>query len=127
MQENELLIYDSDCAFCQKCVDWGVKKLAYFPKAIGFQAIQPRDYALTEQDVQSSIWLIQESGAKLSANRAATAILKSQPKYRWRLLGSIADAYWVAPVARRIYFLLAKNRHKMPGATQACELPNDTK
>lgn len=125
MPEAVLLIYDRDCAFCQKCADWGKRNLKRFPECIGFQDLNPSDYGLSIKDVQSSIWLIQPKKPPISANEAAAAILRMQPNYLWRLLGTLSDTYWVRPFARLIYFTIAKNRHKMPGATESCELPDD--
>lgn len=125
MQAKELLIFDRDCAFCTKSATWGRNHLKYFPDLKGFQDLNPADYGLTKQDVESSIWLIRIGEKPIAANEAAAAILRSQPQYLWRLLGYLADSYWIKPFAKRIYYTIARNRHKMPGATEACELPKN--
>lgn len=127
MPEDELLIYDADCAFCTSCLRWGQTKLAYFPRVQGFQSLKPELYGLKLTEVQSSIWLIRKDQKPLSANLAATAILKSQPNYLWRMLGHLADSYWIRPFAKTLYFTIARNRHRLPGATEACEVKPDDK
>ena len=127
MRDLEILIFDRDCAFCTKSAAWGKAKLKYFPALKGFQELNPADYGLTKKDVESSIWLIRPGKKPLSANEAAAAILRSQPNYFWRLLGHLADSYWIKPFAKQLYYIVARNRHKLPGATESCELPKDAK
>lgn len=126
MAAKELLIFDADCGFCTASVRWGQKNLSYFPESKGYQDLKPETYGLTLKEVQSSIWLIRDGQEPLGANRAATAILKSQPTYLWRMLGYLGDSYWIRPFARQLYFTIARNRHRLPGSTEACEVkPND--
>lgn len=123
MQKTELLIFDSDCAFCTRCVEWGKAKLRNFPEAQGFQSLDLQNYQLTLDQAQSSIWLIRPNQKPLPANEAVAAILRGQPQYFWRLLGNLAEAYWVKPFAKALYYSIAKNRHRLPGSTPDCELP----
>lgn len=122
VQLTELLIFDADCGVCTKLANWGQKNLNYFPTAVGFQHLDYEKYGLTLKEVQSSIWLIEVSGPPKPANRAVSAILKKQPKYFWRFIGGLLETYWIQPFAKQIYYLVAANRDKLPGATQNCEI-----
>lgn len=137
MLEREVLIYDGDCAFCQRCLDWGQRNLESFPQALSYASIQPADFGLDLEDVQQSIWLVapdaslglrQKGRAQWSGHRAAARILLHQPTksrfgFVWRMFGYLIILG--GPVSALAYRLVAKNRHRLPGATPACELPTE--
>lgn len=106
-----------------KCAEWGKKNLRHFPPVKGFQDLNPADYGLTQKDVESSIWLIRPGHKPVPANEAASAILRTQPNYFWRLIGAVSETYWVKPFAKSLYYSIARNRHRMPGSTAECEVP----
>ena len=138
MFESQILIYDGDCTFCQRCVDWGVRVLPAFPQALAYASIQPEAFGLTIQDVQTSVWLVdngaplnqrQAGKAQWSGHHAVAQILLQQPTKSqfglfWRAFGYLLILG--GPVSAFGYRLVAKNRHRLPGATPACELPADT-
>jgi predicted DCC family thiol-disulfide oxidoreductase YuxK len=115
------LIYDGDCAFCSRCVDWGLRSLSAFPNLRAFQNIQPEDFGLSQADVRKAVWLISEN-TKLSGARAVAWILKQQSKLLWRIIGHLIDWYPVRPIAALGYRLVANNRHRLPGATSSCKM-----
>ena len=134
--QDQVLIYDGDCAFCQRCLDWGIATLPEFPQAFSYASIQPEAFGLSIEDVQQSIWLIDSSAdlkvrqsgkAQLSGHRAAAKILTSQPLrsrfgFAWRMFGYLIILG--GPISAGAYRIVARNRHRLPGATEACEMPN---
>ena len=102
---------------------WGKRNLKKFPKAVGYQDLDLPKYGLTEENGRTSIWLISEGSKPLDANLAVAAILQGEPNYLWRLLGYLMNSYWIKPVARNLYFWVAKNRGKLPGSSAECEVP----
>jgi predicted DCC family thiol-disulfide oxidoreductase YuxK len=126
LMSDLVLIFDADCAFCQACVRWGNRNLRGFPRAVGFQNLDLTMGPVTLQQAQQSIWLVSTANSDftpLPANRAAAFILKNDPNPLWRLLGFAMDLRGIRVIARFAYFKVAKNRAKLPGATEACELP----
>lgn len=135
MLEREVLIYDGDCAFCQRCVDWGIRNLPSFPQALSYASIQPSDFGLDLDDVQQSIWLVapeaslairQQGRGQWGGHRAAARILTHQPLksrfgFGWRMFGYLIISG--GPISALAYRLVAQNRHRLPGATEACEMP----
>ena len=120
------LIYDGDCAFCSRCVDWGERNLKQWPNCKASQVVDPEQYGLTRKQFSESIWLVSDSIPNfkpLPANRAAAKILQDQSNPFWKAAGIVADIIWLRPIARLIYDLVASNRDKMPGATDECKLP----
>ena len=136
MFDSQILIYDGDCAFCQRCLDWGLRVLPDFPQALSYASLLPEQYGLSLEDVQQSIWLVdvaapltvrQAGKSHWSGHRAAAQILLRQPTksqfgFFWRMLGFLIILG--GPVSALAYRLVAKNRHRLPGATAACELAN---
>lgn len=115
------LIFDGDCGFCTRCVIWGTSKLSAFPNPKAFQTIDPASQGLTDKDVRESVWLISGTTV-LSGARAVAWILKQQKNLGWRALGSFIDCYPVRPLAKFGYRLVAKNRHRLPGASTSCKI-----
>ena len=123
---NLLLIFDADCAFCQTCVRWGNRHLSGFPKTQGFQHLDLSLGPVTSEQAQQSIWLVSTVDSNfvpLPANRAAAFILKQDTNPLWKALGLVMDLPGFRILARKAYFVVARNRAKLPGATEACELP----
>lgn len=75
---------------------------------------------------EASIHIRQQGRAQWSGHRAAARILTHQPLksrfgFGWRMFGYLIIAG--GPISALVYRLVAKNRHRLPGATEACELP----
>ena len=115
------LIFDGDCGFCTRCVVWGTSKLSAFPNPKAFQNIDPASYGLTDKDVREAVWLISGSTI-LSGARAVAWIIKQQSGIGWRVLGQFIDWCPIRPFAKVGYRLVAKNRHRLPGASTSCKL-----
>ena len=124
--ENYMLIFDGDCAFCTRCAEWGAANLKPWVATKPSQQVKPEDFGLTAEDFKKSIWLVNTKDPKiapLAANRAVAKILQNQQNVFWRSFGIILDIWWVRPIASSVYFLVAANREKMPGATDECKIP----
>jgi predicted DCC family thiol-disulfide oxidoreductase YuxK len=109
-------------------VDWGKAHLNPWVATKASQQLSPADYGLTPEDFKKSIWLIntKEGAAQpLAANRAVAKILQNQKNILWRSLGIILDIWWIRPIASLVYYAVAANREKMPGATDECKIPKD--
>lgn len=118
-RELAVLIYDGDCAFCNRSLQFGLKNLAWFPVYRAFQDLPNEAFGLRRADFESSIWLIGPS-AKFAGHRAAAWILLQQKNPLHRLLGALIEL--AGPVSKFAYAWVAKNRHRLPGGTAACEL-----
>lgn len=123
--DDLLLIFDADCAFCQSCVRWGNRNLRAFPKAAGFQHLDLSLGPVSREQAQTSIWLVSTANSEfepLPANRAAAFILKLEPNVFWKLFGHFIDIPGLRVISKAVYYFVAKNRAKLPGATESCEL-----
>ena len=120
-RELAVLIYDGDCAFCNRSLQFGLKNLAWFPKHKAFQHLPNKAFGLNRVDFESSIWIV-GSEAKFSGHRAAAWILLQQKNPLHRCLGALIEI--AGPFSKLAYEWVAKNRHRLPGGTAACELPS---
>mgnify|MGYP000558926918 CR=1 FL=1 len=115
------LIFDGDCAFCSRCVVWGIANLSNFPNPLPFQKLSPGDFGLSDKDVRKAVWLI-SGNTVLSGARAVAWILKQQKSRGWQLLGTFIDWCPIRPFSALAYRFVAVNRHRMPGATTECKM-----
>lgn len=120
--DGPVLIFDGDCAFCQRCVDLGARLPAPV-LAVPFQRLDPAAYGLTGDQVRSAAWWIGVDGSPRRGHRAVAAVLAAQPGRGWRLVGRLMDHPPVAWVAAAGYALVARFRHRLPGGTAQCRLP----
>jgi predicted DCC family thiol-disulfide oxidoreductase YuxK len=118
-----LLIYDGDCGFCTTSAAWAKR---HFRQAVDVQPWQSLDlsrYGLTEQDVITAAYWIDEAGTAHRGHEAAAYGLKAMAP-AWRLLGAVLLTPPFSLAARGLYALVARNRHRLPGSTDACRLPS---
>ena len=115
-----LLVYDGDCAFCQRAVDLALRmKVAC--RAVAWQDADLAALGLTEAQVTEKVWWVEPGGSKVSGHRAVAAALRhGSPALR--PVGRLLDADALAPLASAGYDLVARNRHRLPGATPACRV-----
>ena len=102
---------DGTCGFCKRSAGW-LKKLDW----LGSVKITP----VFEENMPEMRVTRLRDGRMLGGFDGFRMMAWSVPLFApgWPLL-------WVpgvAPIGRRVYRWIARNRHKMPGATDACEV-----
>jgi predicted DCC family thiol-disulfide oxidoreductase YuxK len=118
-----VLLYDGDCAFCTSSVN--VLRRHVRPRA-DLQPWQRADLehlGVSAEQCRTSIQWISSPGAPaLTRGRAVAAVLKvgRQP---WPAVSAVLQLPGVASAVDLGYRLVAANRHRLPGSTPACRLP----
>lgn len=128
MSNKRVLIYDGDCKFCQLSLDFGIRRLATFPPYVAFQKIDPSKFGLTLDQVKTQIWLASEgvdSVRPLGGHLAAAEILLMQKNPLYKTLGWFIKTPPTSLVADVVYRWVAKNRHRLPGASRQCKLEDN--
>lgn len=116
-----LLIYDGDCAFCQRCTELAGRLPVAVP-AEPFQLLDAAAYGLTPGQVRAAAWWIGADGSRRRGHRAVAAVLSAQPGRVWRTVGWILDRPPVGWLAAPAYALVARLRHRLPGGTARCRV-----
>jgi len=114
-----ILIFDGDCGFCTLWVNRLQAMLPVFPPSAPWQWIELDEYALSRDDVERSAWLVTPT-RQFAGHLAVSALLRAQPTIGWRFLGHLIATEPFSTVASLAYRLIARYRHRLPGATPAC-------
>lgn len=118
-----MLIYDGDCGFCTQAAKWYEKQLRTPLTVVPWQSIKDLDdFGLTVDDVSSAVHWVDAYGRTARGHTAVgRALLRTKAPWAWLgPLGLVPPFSWVADAAYRV---VAKNRYRLPGATDACALP----
>lgn len=117
-----VFLYDGDCAFCSTCARFIERRI---PTTASVEAWQFADLAalgVTPAEAESAVQWIGADAAVVSGERAVARLLVDAGSF-WRLLGWMLGAPPLRWVARPLYGLIARNRHRLPGGTATCSLP----
>lgn len=118
-----LLVYDGDCAFCQRSIDVGSRILPVPFRAEPYQFLPLGNLGLTTEQAQSQVWWVQPSRPARGGHEAVAGLLKVQSRWWWRAAGWLIEHPPVSAVARWAYAAVARNRHRLPGGTAQCRVP----
>jgi len=115
-----LLIFDGDCGFCtsaaRKFGDFAGESAQVMP----WQSLKLDDYGLTEADCTTAAYWVQDGVNYRGADAFAQGLrVCGQP---WPLVGRALGTPPISWLARGVYPVIAKYRHKLPGATNACRI-----
>ena len=118
------LIYDGDCAFCTRSKDWIMARITDGSVALPAQKIPPvrrKDLGLTDEDLATAAYWVDADGRTFRGARGIGHALR-HARQPWRSVGALLGTPPVAVIASPFYRVLARNRHRLPGATEACRL-----
>ena len=114
-------VYDGDCGLCEASVQWMRKRGA----TVEFVAYQHdrllAERGLTEQAVASAAYFDDGNGLH-RGHRAIAAALTSCPDRIMRLFAVGLVHLPFSLIARAIYAIVARYRHRLPGSTDACAI-----
>lgn len=114
------LIYDADCGFCTRSAKWLASSGNVNIKP--WQGIRDLEaLGLTEEMVETAAYWADGGTVSAGAEAAIAQALIARGK-GWQVAGQIILLPGVRFAASRVYKLIAKNRHAMPGGTDACRL-----
>ena len=124
MNSRSILVYDGDCSFCTSIAAWLERRFRGGDTVIAWQFL-PEDglarIGLSEADVRSAAWWIDERGRAFRGHLALSKALSATRGWP-RLLGGILRIPPVNLLARAAYPVVARFRHRLPGGTPACRL-----
>jgi len=116
-----LLVFDGDCGFCTASARWIQRRLPHHVRVEPWQSLDLDGLHLTERDVTTAAWWVEASGVNHRGHAAIGRALIAAGGV-WRIIGGLMVTPPVSWVARPAYWLIARNRHRLPGATESCRL-----
>ena len=126
-----VFLYDGDCAFCSTCADLIERRIPTRAQVMPWQFADLTALGVTQAEAEEAvIWIAPAghggaggAGGEVAAGPVAIARLLTDAGSFWRPLGWVLDLAPVRWVAWPVYRLIARNRHRLPGGTAACSLP----
>ncbi|MCQ9353123.1 DUF393 domain-containing protein [Corynebacterium sp. 153RC1] len=119
MGKKPTLLFDGDCGFCSASVEWLKRKVEF--EAVPFQFSECQEFGISETEMNSQVWLIEDDEKYGGAVAFARLLGKSQLMVL-RHFGAFLLLPGVKFIAQKVYALEAKYRHLLPGGTPACRL-----
>ena len=113
-----MLIFDGDCGFCTASARW-IEARGAPVKA--WQSLELEELRLTVAEVDAAAWWIDEAGHQHRGHMAIGHALKAAGG-GWGVIGAALVHPPISWLAKPTYAVIARNRHKLPGATDNCEL-----
>ncbi|MBI4936510.1 MAG: DUF393 domain-containing protein [Actinobacteria bacterium] len=116
-----LLIFDGDCGFCSASVRFGQRWIRRMPTATPFQRLDLTRYGITAADCTTAVQYVARDHHVFAAHDAVSALLLGAGRGWWVLgaLMHLPGIHWLSGV---VYRWVARNRHRLPGATAACAI-----
>ena len=126
MKRRGLLVYDGDCGFCTRTARWLARRVPAGVEVRPWQALDLGALGLSETQVRDAAYWITPRGKQHRGEAAIAEALRvaGEP---WRSAGDLILMPGVRRLAARVYDVIARNRHRLPGGTDACELPVSTR
>lgn len=122
MTSPGLLIYDADCGFCTTSARWYAEKAGNASAIAPWQGVDLAAHRLTEEQASVAVQWSNDGHTTSGASAIADALRSTTGP--WRVVGRVLGTPPVSWIARALYPVIARNRHRLPGATEACRLPN---
>jgi len=118
-----ILIFDGDCGFCTTAASFVERKSKARIIARPWQTTDLRPYKLTAAQASERVWLILD-GKRYAGHECFCMLLRIQRKPVLTFLGWLFMTPALAWLGAIGYRLVARYRHRLPGGTPACEMPN---
>ena len=127
-RRTALLIYDGDCGFCSTSARWTRKGWRNEAEIVAYQQLGEDGLAalgLSVRDAEQAAWWMDESGKLWRGHRAIAKSLQASTGAR-RAVGLALGSPVLSPLGALAYRLVVRYRHKLPGATDACRVGDET-
>ncbi|MFV2103337.1 thiol-disulfide oxidoreductase DCC family protein [Micromonospora sp. LOL_024] len=124
--ERSTFVYDGDCAFCTRCAEFIGRRIPTGAHVVPWQFADLDRLGLTEADCEEAVQWVGRDGSRAAGPEAIAALL-GDSGLLWRAAGVGLRFPPVRAAAWPAYRWVARNRHRMPGGTAACSLPQETR
>lgn len=116
------VIYDGDCGICTRLAGFVRRRLRPDAEVRASQELDLAAYGVTEAECAEALQYVTSAGRTYAAQDAvARLLLASRPV--WRPAGAALLLPGVNALAGVVYRWVARNRYRLPGASDACAVP----
>jgi predicted DCC family thiol-disulfide oxidoreductase YuxK len=115
-------LYDGDCAFCSASARALIRYVRPTAAVIAWQRADLGALGVAEAVCAAAVQWIRPGAPPLAGPYAIAAALRAG-RWWWRPLGVVLGWRPVATLAWPVYRWVARNRHRLPGGTTACAVP----
>jgi predicted DCC family thiol-disulfide oxidoreductase YuxK len=119
-------VYDGDCAFCTSCAEFIGRRIPTSAQVVPWQFADLDALGLTGEQCAAAVQWVDLDGSTAAGPDAIARLLRGSGPV-WRPLGRVLGWRPVRALAWPAYRWVARNRHRMPGGTAACALPQSTR
>ncbi|MFC3494367.1 thiol-disulfide oxidoreductase DCC family protein [Glycomyces rhizosphaerae] len=114
-------LYDGDCAFCTKAAQFLEKHVRTTAEVTPWQWADLAGLGVSQAQAEEAVIWVEANYQQ--AGPDAIAVLLRRAQWYWRPIGWFLSFKLVSKAAWPVYRLISRNRHKLPGGTAACSLP----
>lgn len=115
-----VFLFDGDCAFCSSSARLLIRLIGQTSDVIPFQRADLKRLGVRLEDAQSAVQYLSAEERYQGALAIAKCLIDSRKPAAF--LGWFIKTPVILSFAELIYTWVAKNRHKLPGGTPACQL-----
>jgi predicted DCC family thiol-disulfide oxidoreductase YuxK len=115
-------VYDGDCAFCTRCAEFIERWIPTTARVVPWQFADLSALGLTAAECEGAVQWVGADRVQAAGPDAIGHLLGSS-SLGWRLAGKTLRMRPVRAAAWPAYRWIARNRHRLPGGTAACALP----
>ena len=122
---HPVLVFDGDCGMCTRSARFAARRLRPAPDAYDVDPSQRLDLpslGLTQAECDEALQWVAADG-RVSSGQDAVARMMLASRLWARPLGAALLLPGVNALAGVVYRWVARNRHRFPGGTPACEMP----
>ncbi|MEU1842194.1 thiol-disulfide oxidoreductase DCC family protein [Micromonospora sediminicola] len=124
--ETSTFVYDGDCAFCTSCAQFIERRIPTGARVVPWQFADLSALGLTEAECEEAVQWVGADGSRAAGPDAIARLLGDSGPI-WRFAGAGLRFAPVRAAAWPAYRWVARNRHRMPGGTAACALPQEAR
>jgi len=119
-----VLVYDGDCEFCTSWAKRVEPRLDGQARVVSWQDLGPvglAEYGLSLEDVGRASWWVDADGSRYAGSKSVAKVLLAVGGL-WRVPGRAMLVPPVSWLAAAVYAVVVRLRHRLPGATPACDV-----
>ncbi|HWJ96605.1 MAG TPA: DCC1-like thiol-disulfide oxidoreductase family protein [Acidimicrobiales bacterium] len=118
-----VLLFDGDCAFCSTCARWLAARIPMPVAVEPWQWTDLEPLGVAVEEVDAAVVLVDVDLHRTHGPDALAGLLRSSTSGAWRACGRVLGLRPVRALAWPTYRWISRNRHRMPGGTAQCSLP----